>query len=647
MSGLFTVTVAEASGFVAIPTDLDRLAVVMGYSSAGSGLSAFYLSGSSAVTGVGYGDAVDTLCQIIEQRQSGGGSGQKFPAALYTVPGTTAGSYGTIDNSGVTGTALFAVDSAVHPHGTYEARFLVVNGGTVGVTGITFKWSLDGGRTYSNLVALGTADNYTIPNSNTKFVLTPSSADLTALNTLINEEFTDLNAHVILTAGTVHSSADNADVVSAGTYPSATSTATRVARVNALKAAYNLHRVKGTGASIHINAPGDTVNTLATADATDDETALTLALALKVALNAHEASTVFHTIADASNNVTSAAPAVGTLIAGDVGKVRTLAPQPSTADVDAAFTALALAPGDFALLVCEFPCNAAMLAHVTTGLNTLRDIAGKRVTALVRTSIPDAETAQTDAAWNILVAADAATFSDSRIIDRAAYGFVTDAMTTQQYLRSTLAQFAADVVRVDRFEWPACPADQAEANVILSDSTGALIGHDEGPRGASTGLSNDALGNRFSCEQRVPDPLRREAVFNCVPWTLYGSTDTIRNLMTRRVANAMERTAVSAGLSTLGGVIFYTPADPAVPGSRPTLTDASRNAVHGVIFNALSQAFADDIQNADDGDVDAGLVQVAPIVTVSGGNLISISLTLAPLVLGYLLSLSITLAVRE
>ncbi len=72
MSGTFSITVQEARGFVAIPADLDRLAVVIGCTSDGSGLSSFFQSGSSAIADRGYGDAVDCLTQIIEQRQSSG-----------------------------------------------------------------------------------------------------------------------------------------------------------------------------------------------------------------------------------------------------------------------------------------------------------------------------------------------------------------------------------------------------------------------------------------------------------------------------------------------------------------------------------------------------------------------------------------------
>jgi hypothetical protein len=41
----------------------------------------------------------------------------------------------------------------------------VVVGGTIGVAGITYQWSLDGGRTMSPVTALGTANTFVFPNS--------------------------------------------------------------------------------------------------------------------------------------------------------------------------------------------------------------------------------------------------------------------------------------------------------------------------------------------------------------------------------------------------------------------------------------------------------------------------------------------------
>lgn len=49
------------------------------------------------------------------------------------------------------------LDAATHPFDDYEVAILFVSGGEVGVAGITYQWSLDNGRTYSPITALGTA----------------------------------------------------------------------------------------------------------------------------------------------------------------------------------------------------------------------------------------------------------------------------------------------------------------------------------------------------------------------------------------------------------------------------------------------------------------------------------------------------------
>ncbi len=642
MSGLFSITVQEARGFVAAQADIDKLCVFGGCSSTGSGLSSFFLSGATAVSDRGVGDAVDALAQTIEQRQSDGSAGVKFPAAMYTLPVTTDGTYGTVDESGVTGTAITAPHSATKPLGRYQVRFKIETGGFIGTAGITFQYSLDGGVNYSNTIALGTDTTYLIPNSGAQFDFTPSSADLTALNTLINDIVSDYNEHVVLTTGAVHGAADTADQVSVS---SASDTATRIAAVNAVRAAYALHRVKTAGG---VHGAADNTNVITAVVAFDDSTSLMLALDLKAKINAHmiDIAGGIHGLADASSTITAPAPSAGAFIAGDIVACRTFGPLPSVGDVDTMFVALAKSTADFSIVALPFDCTAAMLSHVTTGLDVLA-AAGKQCVALCQARNPDFEATETEQDWADDLNEDFSSFIDSRIVLRASYGLLTDAMTTRQYLRSDFAQFVADVVRVDIEKMPDAPADRPEANFVLTNASGALVGHDEGPLGNVTGLSNPTLGNRLSCVQRLADPQRRNSVFWTVPWVMYAADERIRNLMVRRIANAIERDAVSAGTSTLGQTLFYNLADPNVSGSTPTLTDASRNAIHAVIFGFLSTEYAGKIQNADDGDLETGLVQIASQITVSGGNLVSVSATLAPRVFGILLNLAIVLAIQE
>jgi hypothetical protein len=188
--------------------------IAIGYGE-GNGQSPFFLSGSSAVAAVGYGDAVDTLTQMIEQRQTNG-AGTKYPAALYTARAGTLGSYGTINLGGITvGTALPAVDTETSPFGTYYARVRIIDdgndgeGAVVGTTGILYQWGLDGpddGVTYSNTTALGTDFRIDIPNSGTAFLIDPPAAELTQFVASVVEAQTVFLAH--LANAVAHDAAD-------------------------------------------------------------------------------------------------------------------------------------------------------------------------------------------------------------------------------------------------------------------------------------------------------------------------------------------------------------------------------------------------------------------------------------------------------
>lgn len=86
----------------------------------------------------------------------------KKPVVLIRATASTAGSLGTVAHSGA-GTSV--VTATGTPLDDYEVEFLVVVAGTIGAAGITFKYSLDGGKTYSGVTALGTAALFLIPNT--------------------------------------------------------------------------------------------------------------------------------------------------------------------------------------------------------------------------------------------------------------------------------------------------------------------------------------------------------------------------------------------------------------------------------------------------------------------------------------------------
>jgi hypothetical protein len=80
----------------------------------------------------------------------------KKPVLLIRASASTAAAYGTLDDDGVAGTSVVTA-SATTPLDDYNLVFKVVHGGTIGVAGITYTYSLDGGKTTSPITALGTA----------------------------------------------------------------------------------------------------------------------------------------------------------------------------------------------------------------------------------------------------------------------------------------------------------------------------------------------------------------------------------------------------------------------------------------------------------------------------------------------------------
>lgn len=753
MSGTYSSTLVESRGTVATPTDIDRRAVILGCSSAGSGLSARFVRGSEAVAAVGYGDAVDTLCHVIEQPTTGQ-SALKFPASFYRLPGTTPGSYGAIDNTGVTGTAVPANDASLAPYGTYEAYITIITGGTVGTAGITYRWGLDADRSISSAVttALGTATAIALPNSGVGFTLDPPSAEVTALIAAVLEARADTLAHLAdvtahdaadtsaaqvalaassaptTAAGAIavinlciaalrtheadiaaHNGPDGVNTIAATT---AVTTADAVARYVAYKAAYNAHlgialaadtdglllATASVASPVTVLASGmisggvtllDTYArrvTITTAGVTPSDAPATALVSgfdyagaaqsetVNVGQTATTVSTTLaykgtglsvayaaadgtgatmaigygqgvHNSADVTNTLTATSPTQGTLVAGDTFTVRTFAPAPASADIDTAATALANASYDFTLAFFEFDMTLALAARVTAFLDTCL-ARGKRVTAFVRQSGFDLENGETETQWSARVAAALSTHDDSRIHARTTWSMITDAMTGRRYIRATLAQFAADTVRVEIDQEPCSPNDRAASQVSLVNAAGADIGHDEGPRGTATGLSNEGIGNRYGCEMRLPDQEVRESVYNTVSWVLYATGESIVRVPQRRIANALEREALSAARPLLGSDIFYTAADPNDPSSQNIMTAKSVAKVHGLIFQRLSTKFQGKIQNADDASLNTGLVQVNPVITVATGGAITIAIVLGPRFKGLLLSLAFTLTVQ-
>jgi len=144
------VTMTELDGALGIlpPTEGALLAIVGTSSSGTVDTPAAYARVSDVVADFGLGPLVEAAAYAIT----------KFgrPVLCVRTGDTTAGSLTSAVLTG-TGTATVDVSGSPDPIDDCEFHFEVITGGALGTDGITFKWSMDGGRTQSAETALGTA----------------------------------------------------------------------------------------------------------------------------------------------------------------------------------------------------------------------------------------------------------------------------------------------------------------------------------------------------------------------------------------------------------------------------------------------------------------------------------------------------------
>lgn len=99
----------------------------------------------------------------------------KRPVLFVRATADTAGALGTIDVTKVHGTTKITATGV--PVDSFEIVFQCVKGGTLGTFGITFRVSLDGGRTFDAIRNLGTATTYAIPGTGVTLTLSAMTED--------------------------------------------------------------------------------------------------------------------------------------------------------------------------------------------------------------------------------------------------------------------------------------------------------------------------------------------------------------------------------------------------------------------------------------------------------------------------------------
>jgi len=96
---------------------------------------------------------------------------------------STTGAYGSMTLTG-TGTTTPSGTSGTFPYDDYNVIVTCVVGGTLGLSGVSYTYSLDGGVTTSAIIALGTATTLVIPNSGVSIDFTHTSNTLVAGDTV-------------------------------------------------------------------------------------------------------------------------------------------------------------------------------------------------------------------------------------------------------------------------------------------------------------------------------------------------------------------------------------------------------------------------------------------------------------------------------
>lgn len=147
-----------------LPPSSGNILVVVGVSSAGTkDTPATFGNAKKLAAAFGAGPLVEAAARHIETTGD--------PVAVIRTGQTTAGAYGTIDDDDVDGTSAITTTADTAPLDDYEVQVRVVDGGTIGTAGITYQWSLDAGRTWSPVTALGTDTAIAIDDSGVSFDL--------------------------------------------------------------------------------------------------------------------------------------------------------------------------------------------------------------------------------------------------------------------------------------------------------------------------------------------------------------------------------------------------------------------------------------------------------------------------------------------
>jgi hypothetical protein len=155
------------------------LAILAASSTGSTATAGGYSRSDTAITAFGYGPLTEYGAYDINVANQ--------PVVLVKGNATFAGSYSSFSTGTSTGTSTVTTSaSAGNPFDHYNVQIKWIQGGTVGVSGMTYTYSVDGGTTVSGLQAQGTSSTLSIPNTGVAFALgagTIGTGDAWTVNT--------------------------------------------------------------------------------------------------------------------------------------------------------------------------------------------------------------------------------------------------------------------------------------------------------------------------------------------------------------------------------------------------------------------------------------------------------------------------------
>lgn len=307
-----------------------------------------------------------------------------------------------------------------------------------------------------------------------------------------------------------------------------------------------------------------------------------------------------HNSADATNTIAATSPTSGTIVAGDIVRVSTVAPAWSNTLLADAFTAYGNSNHDASIILISGRILPANFATIVTGLNALE---GKGKRCVVITQARKRADGETEAQWRAALDSEWAEYLDYRVAVCAGDGLATftDGTLSGQYARGFSTQAVRRLMSIDRFRTAWEVALGRLEDFTISNSNGIVVGHDEA---TSPGLK----ASKFWTVYRPSSSLVGRVAFLNFDITRFNPQDRVRSVRVNRITNRMIAEIQAVGLSLLGKTYDV------------KRTGATSGTLSQSAIDAIRPKFEQPIQNGFQADISdwnaSDLIVIGQTVTI-------------------------------